>query len=89
VLPDLPSAKLLIMPLVVAFLVMGLAFLLLIRYERQKKLQSKDLEANLQAMDDGATYGGLVGQAHMANLGVEPDPVTRREDTEFKKFKFD
>ena len=77
------------MPLVVAFMVMGLAFLLLIRYEQKKKLQSKDLESNLQAMDDGATYGGLVGLAHMNQLGVEPDPISQREDTEFKKFKFD
>ena len=70
-------------------MVMGLAFLLLIRYEQKKKLHSQDLESNLQAMDDGATYGGLVGQAHMANMGIEPDPISQREDTDFKKFKFD
>lgn len=77
------------MPILVAFLVLGLMFLLLMRYERQKGIKRKNLEADLQAMDDGATYGGLVGQAQMAQMGIEPDPVQQREDTEFKKFKFD
>ncbi len=77
------------MPIVVAFLVVGLMFLLLLRYEQKKGLKVKGSETDLQAMDDGATYGGLVGQAQMAKLGIEPDDTRQREDTEFKKFKFD
>ncbi len=77
------------MPIVVAFLVVGLLFLLLLRYEQKKGLKVKRSETDLQAMDDGATFGGLVGQAQMAKMGIEPDDVRQREDTEFKKFKFD
>jgi hypothetical protein len=77
------------MPILVAFMVVGLALLLLIRYERQKDLKVKSSETDLQAMNQGAAYGGFVGQAHMNQLGIEPDSIVQREEAEFKKFKFD
>ena len=77
------------MPIVVAFLVVGLLFLFLLRYEEKKGLKVKSTETDLHAMDDGATFGGLVGQAQMAKMGIAADDVRQREDTEFKKFKFE
>ncbi len=85
----MPSAKILIMPFVVTFLILGLGFLLLAWYQEKKGLKVKRSESDLQAMDDGATYGGLVGQAHMNQLGIAAEPIRQREEVEFKKFKFE
>jgi preprotein translocase subunit YajC len=77
------------MPILVAFMVVGLAFLLLLRYEQKRNLKYRRSESDLQAMDDGATFGGLVGQAHMNQMGIAAEPIKQREEVEFKKFKFE
>jgi hypothetical protein len=74
---------------VIAFGVLALAFVGLSWYERHKNLKTKSNESDTYAMANGAAFGGLVGQAQMAKLGVKSDEITMREDTEPVKFNFD
>jgi hypothetical protein len=57
-------------------------------FERLKHLRVKSSEKDLDSVVGSSAYGGLVGQAYMAKLGVEPDQIRQREDHEFKPFVF-
>ncbi len=74
---------------VIAFAVLLCAFAALSWYEKRQKLQHQTTEQDLYAIKDGAAFGNAIGQAQMAKMGIEADEITQREDTEFKKFKFD
>jgi hypothetical protein len=74
---------------VFAFAFFALLLGLLWLFERLKKLRVQSSEKDLDSVVGSSAYGGLVGQAYMAKLGIEPDQIKQREDHEFKPFVFD
>jgi hypothetical protein len=58
-------------------------------FERSKKLQVHPSEKDLDSVVGSSAYGGLIGQAYMAKIGIEPDQIKQREDHEFKPFVFE
>jgi hypothetical protein len=74
---------------VLAFAFFGLLIGLLWLFERSKNLRVQASEKDLDSVVGSSAYGGLVGQAYMAKMGIEPDQIKQREDHEFKPFVFD
>jgi hypothetical protein len=74
---------------VFAFAFFALLLGLLWLFEHLKKLRVQSSEKDLDSVVGSSAYGGLVGQAYMAKLGIEPDQIKQREDHEFKPFVFD